>query len=62
MKIISIMLILIGLYLMISDESNNTSKIRSRKIEYKGKYKDEKHERLVEIINPEWETIHPKKN
>ena len=52
MKIVSILLIGIGLYLMISDDS----KVKSKRIQipnpYRGKYKDENNERLVEIINP----------
>lgn len=61
MKIISIILILTGLYLIMNDDSEET-KHKNKKIEYKGKYKDLHNERLVEIINPQYDIKHLKKN
>ena len=60
MKTISVILILLGLYLMISDDSE-PQKPKKHKIESKQK-KDVKIERLVEIIDPEWDAKHSKKN
>lgn len=61
MKIISVLLILIGLYLMINENSEQ-EKPQKRKIQYHEKNKHEKLERLVEIVDPNWDVKHPKKN
>lgn len=61
MKIISIILILMGLYLMIYDDSEQ-KKTKPIKIERNSKYKYQKEERLVEIIDPNWDIKHPKRN
>ena len=62
MKVLSIIMILTGLYLMINSENNSERQPKHRKIEYPGKYKNEKKERLVEVIDPEWDIKHPKSN
>lgn len=60
MKTISVILILLGLYLMINDESEN-EKPKHYRIENKQK-KHVKIERLVEIVDPEYDIKHPKSN
>lgn len=60
MKTISVILILTGLYLMISDDSEN-QKPKPHRIESKQK-KNVKIERLVEIIDPEYDIKYPKSN
>ena len=61
MKVISVILILVGLYLMFTDDSDQ-KKTKPYKIEYKGKYQHQKEERLVEIIDPKWDIKYPKRN
>ena len=61
MKIISVILMLMGLYLIINSDSES-EKPRQQKIQYKEKRKDLKIERLVEIIDPEYDIKHPKSN
>lgn len=61
MKIISIILILTGLYLLMNDDTQNQEKkIKHRPI-YRGKHLDLDDERLVEIIDPNYELKYPKK-
>jgi hypothetical protein len=61
MKIISIVLILTGLYLFMNDDSQNQEKkIKHRPI-YKGKHLDPDDERLVEVIDSNYDLKHPKK-
>jgi predicted membrane protein len=60
MKTISVILILLGLYLMINADSE-PEKPKKHRIESKQK-KDVKIERLVEVIDPEYDIKHPKSN
>jgi hypothetical protein len=60
MKVISIILVLMGLYLFMSDDQVQEKKIKHRPI-YKGKYHDIDNERLVEIIDPKYDLKYPKK-
>jgi hypothetical protein len=60
MKIISVILILLGLYIMFNDtpeEKPKRSKIENRH----QKDKEIKIQRLVEIVDPNYDKKHPKK-
>jgi hypothetical protein len=57
-KVLAIFLIILGLILITTEDEQE----KPKKIKYKGKYKDENVERLVEIIDPNYEIKYPKKN